>query len=81
MAANFELTREFLDQLKEAITLDESVKAFDLINDLHPADIAEIFDELSLDEAKYLYLLFDGEKAADVLVELEAEDSNIAPTA
>lgn len=73
MAANFELTREFLEELKEAISQDESVKTYDLIEDLHPADIAEIFDELSLDEAKYLYLLFDGEKAADVLIELEED--------
>lgn len=73
MAANFELTREFLEELKETIAKDESVKSYDLIDDLHPADIAEIFDELSLEEAKYLYLLFDGEKAADVLIELEED--------
>lgn len=73
MAANFELTREFLEELREAIEQDESVKVFDLVNDLYPADIAEIFDELSLDEAKYLYLLFDGEKAADVIIELEED--------
>lgn len=73
MAANFELTREFLDELKDAIEQDISVKAFKLISDLHPADIAEIYDELSLDEAKYLYLLLDGETAADVLIELEED--------
>jgi magnesium transporter len=73
MTANFELTREFLEELREAISQDDSVKAFDLMEGLYPADIAEVFDELTLDEAKYLYLLFDGEKAADVLIGLEED--------
>lgn len=69
--AAFELTREYLDNLREAVTSDDSVTAFKLTEELHPADIAEVFDELSIEEAKYIYLLFDGEKAADILVELE----------
>jgi magnesium transporter len=67
----FELTRDFLDSLKNAINSDDSVIAFKLMKDLYPADIAEVFDELTLEEAKYVYLLFDGEKAADILIELE----------
>ncbi len=73
MAANFELTREFLDSIKKAIEEDTSAEAFKLIENLHPVDIAEIFDELSLEEAKYLYVLLDGEKAADILIELEED--------
>lgn len=38
------------------------------------ADIAELYQELDLQEAIYLYLLMDGEKAADVLMELDEED-------
>jgi len=37
---------------------------------LHPADIAEVMEDLTMDEAKYLYLLLDGEKASDVLIEI-----------
>lgn len=73
MAANFEINREFLDNLKSAISEDNSVLTHSFIDDLHPADIAEIFDWLNMDEAKYLYLLFDGEKAADILIELEED--------
>ncbi len=69
--ATFELTREFLEELRSAIDIDDSVATFKLTKGLHPADIAEVFEELSMDEAKYVYLLFDGEKAADVLIELE----------
>lgn len=73
MAANFELTRDFLDNLREFIANNDSVSVSSMTGELHPADIADIFDELTLEEAKYLYLLFEGEKAADVLIELEED--------
>ena len=44
------------------------------INDLHPADIAEIFKELQPDESQYLYNLLDSEISADVLVELPEDE-------
>ncbi len=70
----FELTREFIIELKEIIESQETDKAMILMDDLHPADIAEIYDELNIDEAKFLFLLLDGEKASDVLAELEDDD-------
>ncbi len=70
----FELTREYIDNLKEIIEEQNEAKAIALMDELHPADIAEIYDELSVDEAKFLYLLLDGDTAADVLVELEDDD-------
>ena len=70
----FELTREYIDRLKSAITNNDNVAAFDMIKELHPADIAEIFGELSNEESRYLYLLLDREKAADVLIEMEEDD-------
>jgi len=41
------------------------------INELYSADIAEILDELSDEEARYLYSLLNKEEAAEVLMELE----------
>ena len=38
------------------------------------ADIAELYQQLNLDEAEYIYMLLDGEKAADVLLELDEDD-------
>ncbi|MFC2097281.1 magnesium transporter [Bacteroidota bacterium] len=70
----FQLTKEFIITLKEIINEKDEKKAISLINELHPADIAEIYDEISIEEAKFLYFLLDGEKAADVLVELEEDD-------
>ena len=70
----FELTKEYVDRLREFIELNDEVAAFEMIKDLHPADIAEIYDELSIDEAKYIHVKLDSEKAADVLIELEEDD-------
>ncbi len=70
----FELTREYIEQLRNVIEKKEEEKAIAMMRELHAADIAEIYDELNIDEAKFLYLLLDGEKAADVLAELEDDD-------
>ena len=70
----FELTREYIEELKEAIKNEDNIAAQRMIVDLHPADIAEVFREISNEEAKFLYILLDGEKAADVLIEMEEDD-------
>lgn len=70
----FELTREYIEELKEAIKNEDSIAAQKMIGDLHPADIAEVFRGIADEEAKFLYILLDGEKAADVLIEMEEDD-------
>jgi magnesium transporter len=70
----FELTREYIEDLREAIKNEDNIAAQRMIGDLHPADIAEVFREISNEEAKFLYILLDGEKAADVLIEMEEDD-------
>ena len=72
--ANFELTREFIEQIRLLIEQKDEAALTELIKDLHPADIAEIYEELSIEEAKFLYFLLDDDTAADVLIELEEED-------
>jgi len=69
-----ELTRKYLNELRSIIEVKDGNAALSMMDDLHPADIAEIYDGLSLEEATYLYLLLDPEKASDVLVELEEDD-------
>jgi len=70
----FELTREYIDVLKTIIENKNEAEAIALMDELHPADIAEIYDELNIDEAKFLYLLLHDDTAADVLAELEDDD-------
>ena len=67
----FELTREYIDELRDLIVKQDKPSVSTLIDELHSADIAEIFNELNTEELKYLYMVLDGETRADVLIELE----------
>jgi magnesium transporter len=69
-----ELTRTYVSELKSIIESRDDSAALEKLDQLHPADIAEIYENLSVDEATYLYLLLDPEKASDVLVELEEDE-------
>ena len=69
-----ELTRTYINELKSIIEKRDDSAALEKLEQLHPADIAEIYENLSLEEATYLYLLLDPEKASDVLVELEEDE-------
>jgi len=71
---HFELDKEYLDKLLEIIQQKQTSEAIELMSELHAADIAEIYSELSVEEAKFLFLLLEGEKAGDVLAELEDDD-------
>lgn len=67
----FKLTRKFIDQLSILIEEDKHTKVLSLVNDLHFADIAEIFEEIEFKKSAYIYNLLDDEVGADVLVELD----------
>lgn len=71
---NFELTKEYLDELKALIEKRDEKQALKMMRDLHAADIADIYENLNEDEAKFLYLLLDREQAADMILELEEGD-------
>ncbi|MCK3686279.1 magnesium transporter [Maribellus sp. YY47] len=71
---SFEITREFVDQLKAFIEEENQKEVAALLEDLHPADIAEMMDDLTMEEAKFIYLLLDGVRASDVLVEMDEAD-------
>ena len=65
---------EFLEHIKDIISRHDDVEAKKELAELHPADIAELYQDLDLDEAEFLYKLLDEETAADVLMELDEED-------
>lgn len=69
-----EITREFISDLRSAIRNAEDKIALEMIEDFHAADIAEIYNDLSLEESRYLYLLLEGELASDVLTELTQDE-------
>ncbi len=69
-----EYTDEYLENIRDIIRSNQEEKAREELASLHPADIAELYQNLDLDEAEYLYKLLDEETAADVLMELDEDD-------
>ena len=68
------ISKSFFDDLREIIEQKNEHKAKEILRELHPADIAEIYTELDIEEAKFLFLLLDPEMGADVVAELEEDD-------
>jgi len=69
----FELTKEYLEELNTFISEGLETKTLELIEGLHPADIAEILDEQNNEQAKAFYHFLPEEIAADALVELDED--------
>ena len=67
----FELTKDNLSELNTLIYNKDSKSVLSFIEDCHPADIAEILDQLDFENASFLFELLEDEIAADVLIELE----------
>ena len=67
----FKLTDEFVEQIEQLIEQRKENALLEVLGELHYADIAEIIDELNLEEATYLIKLLDSEKTSDILTELD----------
>ena len=69
----FKISKELLEQIEQLIHAKNDNELEILLNDLHHADIAEIFDELEAEEAIYIFKILDSEKTAEILTELEED--------
>jgi magnesium transporter len=69
----FNISKEFLTQIGELIHQKNDQQLEVLLNDLHHADIAEIFEELNIEEATYIFKILDSEITAEILPELEED--------
>jgi len=69
-----EITKEFLENIKGLISTTDDKALLKLLSEEHPADIAEIIDELGLDDATYLFKLLDSELTAEALMEIDEDD-------
>ena len=70
----FQLTDQLIEKV-EILVEDENDKGLKtLLNEFHHADIAEILDELNLDDAVYVIKLLDSETTSEILMELDEED-------
>ncbi|WP_306642068.1 magnesium transporter [Sanyastnella coralliicola] len=73
LGAMLEITKKFIQDLQADIHAGKDAEISAKVADLHPADLAEIFDEVKHDEAVYIYKLLHKDLAADMLVELEED--------
>lgn len=69
-----DFSHEYIDNIRAIISGRQDEEARRELADLHPADIAELYQALDLEEAEYLYKLLDDDVAAEVLMELDEDD-------
>lgn len=69
----FELTKEFIENLNVVVGSKDVKKVLEFVDGLHAVDIAEILDEQSTEDAKAFFFLLPDELGADALVELDED--------
>jgi len=70
---SFELTKELIEEIIVRIQQNDDKAILALLGDEHHADIAEVLDEVSFDEATYIIKLLDSDKTSDILMELDED--------
>ncbi|MDT7831405.1 magnesium transporter [Flavobacteriaceae bacterium S356] len=67
----FEITKELLEDVKGYIDTSNNKSLLALFEEMHHADIAEVLDELSFDEAVFIIKLLDSETTSEVLMDVD----------
>jgi magnesium transporter len=70
----FELSREYIDRLKEAIEAGDDQFIISSLEGIDPRDISSVLDELDTEGAKFVLDLLDDEIAANIINELDPDD-------
>ena len=70
----FKLTKKFIEALNSRIEAKDNQWILENVFELHHADIADVLDELSNEQAKYVYYLGNEEIQADILMDLQEEN-------
>lgn len=70
----FELTDDLIEEVQQLIADKNDDELHRILNEFHYADIAEILDEVNLDEAMYVIKLLDSETTSEILMELDEDN-------
>lgn len=70
----FQLSDELIEKVEHLIEIKDDRQLQDLLNEFHFADIAEILDEINLEQAVYIIKLLDSDTTSDVLMEMDEDD-------
>ncbi len=71
--AKFFLDKDTLERIKSLVEKRADKKLIRKLADVHYADIAEIAESLTIEDAVYLIKLLDSEKTADALAEIDED--------
>lgn len=69
-----ELTKERLQFVEGIIEKGDEHALIEFFSPMHSADIAEILNELSVEQSKLIFQVLDAQKASEVLVHLDADE-------
>lgn len=72
----FEITKNLLDDITLHIKNSNDDALSQVFSEMHYADIAEILDQITFDEAIYVIKLLDSETTSDILSELDEDVSS-----
>ncbi|WP_339865697.1 magnesium transporter [uncultured Algoriphagus sp.] len=72
----FELSKEYLESLRQAIEAEDLTFIHESLDGVNVADIAALLDELSMEESIYVLRVLDAQLAADIIIELEATNQH-----
>ncbi len=70
----FQLTEELIEQVEQLIEIKNDKELKKRLDGFHYADIAEILDELNLEQATYVIKLLDSETTSDTLMEMDEDN-------
>ncbi|CAM1349788.1 MULTISPECIES: magnesium transporter [Tenacibaculum] len=68
-----EITKDLIDNVRELIKNQKDTALSNFFAEVHHADIAEVLDELSFDEAVYIIRLLDSETTSEVLMDVDED--------
>lgn len=67
----FQLTNDLIEQVEQLIEQKNDDKLQEILQEVHFADIAELLEELNVEEATYLVRLLESEITSEALMELD----------
>ena len=71
MSEKTKITQQLIEEINSSINQSEPKKLKKILSNLHIADVAEILEKISIENAQFLYKFISEEKSAEILVELK----------
>lgn len=69
----FKISKQLLSEIEQLIASGQNRELELLLKDMHHADMAEILNELTFDEAAHIFKILDTENTAEILLELDED--------